>query len=104
MVDSEEVKCEAPNIWKRIGQDKWVLMYDIYGLRPPNFGFRETSDFKHFTDLGRFNEGPMKATNFESPKHGTVIHLTRKEAENLCRHWGLDMTFAKASTKGEVVK
>ena len=60
--DSEDVKCEAPNVWKRIGEDKWVLMYDIYGLRPPNFGFRETSDFKNFTNLGRFNEGVMKAT------------------------------------------
>ena len=92
-VDSEEVKCEAPNIWKRIGQDKWVLMYDIYGLQPPTFGFRETTDFKHFTDLGRFNQGPMKATNFESPKHGTIIPLTRAEAEKLCQHWALDMAF-----------
>jgi hypothetical protein len=86
-VDAEDVKCEAPNIWKRIGQDKWVLMYDIYGLRPPNFGFRETSDFKHFSDLGRFNEGPMKSTNFNSPKHGAVIHLTQKEADHLAEYW-----------------
>ena len=86
-VDSEEVKCEAPNVWKRIGEDKWVLMYDIYGLRPPTFGFRETSDFKTFTDLGRFNEGKMKATNFESPKHGTIIPLTQQEAEELSNHW-----------------
>ncbi|MBN1854410.1 MAG: hypothetical protein JW829_16890 [Pirellulales bacterium] len=92
-VDSEEVKCEAPNIWKRIGEDKWVLMYDIYGLRPPNFGFRETSDFKTFTDLGRFNEGKMKAANFESPKHGTVIPLTKKEAGLLARHWDFEMKF-----------
>jgi len=91
--DSEEVKCEAPNVWKRIGEEKWVLMYDIYGLRPPRFGFRETSDFKTFTDLGRFNEGRMKATNFESPKHGSVIHLTKEEAAKLCSHWGLEMSF-----------
>lgn len=90
-VDSEEVKCEAPNVWKRIGEEKWVLMYDIYGLRPPNFGFRETTDFKTFTDLGRFNEGKMKATNFESPKHGTVIQLSKEEAGKLSRHWNFDM-------------
>lgn len=93
--DSEDVKCEAPNIWKRIGENKWVLMYDIYGLRPANFGFRETTDFINFTDLGRFNEGVMKATNFEIPKHGTVIPLTKKEAENLCKFWRLEMTFDK---------
>ncbi|SHE75503.1 hypothetical protein SAMN05444362_102108 [Dysgonomonas macrotermitis] len=94
-VDSEELKVEAPNVWKRIGEDKWVLMYDIYGLRPPNFGFEETSDFKTFTNIGRFNEGVMKATNFEMPKHGAVVHLTKKEAESLCKHWGLEMSFNK---------
>lgn len=93
--DSEAVKCEAPNIWKRIGEDKWVLMYDIYGLKPANFGFRETSDFKTFTDLGRFNEGVMKATNFQIPKHGAVIQLTKKEAEKLAKYWQLEMTFDK---------
>lgn len=91
--DSEDVKCEAPNVWKRIGEDKWVLMYDIYGLRPANFGFRETTDFINFTNLGRFNEGPMKATNFKIPKHGSVIHLTKDEAENLSETWGLNMSF-----------
>ncbi len=95
--DSEDVKCEAPNIWKRIGENKWVLMYDIYGLRPANFGFRETSDFINFTDLGRFNEGVMKATNFEIPKHGTVIPLTKNEAEKLCKYWEFKMTFDKLS-------
>ncbi len=91
--DSEEVKCEAPNVWKRIGEEKWVLMYDIYGLRPANFGFRETTDFKNFTDIGRFNEGLMKATNFQIPKHGTIIHLTKTEAENLAKHWELEIAF-----------
>lgn len=94
-VDSEEVKVEAPNVWKRIGEKKWVLMYDIYGIKPPNFGFEETTDFKTFTSIGRFNDGPMKATNFSMPKHGAVVHLAKQEAERLCKHWGLKMTFSK---------
>ncbi|HLS96771.1 hypothetical protein BC792_10188 [Sphingobacterium allocomposti] len=85
--DPEKAACEAPNIWKRIGEKKWVLMYDIYGISPHNFGFSETEDFKHFTNLGRFNEGVMKTTNFESPKHGAVIHLTEEEATRLAEHW-----------------
>lgn len=93
--DSEEKSSEAPNVWKRIGEDKWVLMYDIYGLKPNNFGFRETTDFKHFTDLGRFNEGVMKATNFEMPKHGAVIQLTKKEAEDLCHYWNCKLNFKR---------
>ena len=32
----------------------------------------------------------MKATNFSSPKHGAVIHLSQKEAENLAGHWNFD--------------
>ncbi len=89
--DPEPQACEAPNMWKRIGSDKWVLMYDIYGIKPHNFGFSETSDFKNYTNLGHFNQGVMKATNFSSPKHGSVIHLTKKEAEKLAKHWGLEL-------------
>ena len=86
-IDTEARGCEAPNTWKRIGENKWVVMYDIYGITPHNFGFVETCDFQTFTPLGRFNEGVMKATNFSSPKHGSVIHLTKKEARKLERYW-----------------
>ena len=91
--DPEPKSCEAPHIWKRIGEDKWVLMYDVYGINPSNFGFSETSDFIHFTNLGHFNEGRMKSVNFTSPKHGAVVHLTKQEAEKLAKHWGLQMSF-----------
>lgn len=91
--DYEPGASEAPNVWKRIGEDKWVLMYDIYSIQPHNFGFVETTDFVHFEHLGHFNEGAMKTTNFSSPKHGAVIHLTRKEAMKLAKHWGTSMKF-----------
>ena len=86
-IDAEPKGCEAPNVWKRIGEKKWVLMYDVYSLNPHNFGFVETTDFKTFVPLGRFNEGVMKATNFQSPKHGSVIHITKDEARRLERYW-----------------
>jgi predicted GH43/DUF377 family glycosyl hydrolase len=92
-VDFERGSCEAPNVWKRNGEDKWVLMYDVFSIRPHNFGFVETTDFKNFTHLGRFNEGVMKTTNFTTPKHGAIISLTKKEADRLAKHWGLDMKF-----------
>lgn len=85
--DFEPKACEAPNVWKRIGEEKWVLMYDVFSVNPHNFGFAETTDFTHFTNLGRFNEGVMKTTNFSSPKHGAVIHLTAEEADRLERYW-----------------
>ena len=88
-IDTENRGCEAPNTWKRIGENKWVVMYDIYGIKPHNFGFVETTDFKTFKPLGRFNEGVMKATNFKSPKHGSVIQITREEADRLVSHWAI---------------
>lgn len=86
-VDFEPGACEAPNVWKRIGEDKWVVMYDVFSINPHNFGFCETSDFVNFKPLGRFNEGVMKAVNFRSPKHGTVIQITKEEADRLEQHW-----------------
>ncbi len=86
-IDFEPQACEAPTVWKRIGEEKWVLMYDIYGINPHNFGFVETTDFVHFKNLGRFNEGVMKTTNFRSPKHGAVIQLTKEEADRLEEYW-----------------
>lgn len=91
--DPEPRACEAPNVWKRIGEDKWVLMYDCYGQNVHNFGFIETSDFVNFKNLGQFNNGVMKTTNYTSPKHGAVIPITKEEAERLTRHWKLDMQF-----------
>ncbi len=85
--DFEPKACEAPTVWKRIGEDKWVLMYDVYSVTPHNFGFIETSDFVNFKNLGRFNEGVMKTTNYSAPKHGAVIHLTAEEADNLENYW-----------------
>lgn len=86
-IDTEPKGCEAPNVWKRIGESKWVVMYDIYSVQPHNFGFVETSDFKTFKPLGRFNEGVMKAANFSSPKHGSVIQITKAEAKRLENYW-----------------
>ncbi|RXG18336.1 hypothetical protein DSM03_1011018 [Leeuwenhoekiella aestuarii] len=92
-IDQEPGSCEAPNVWKRIGEDKWVLMYDIFSINPHNFGFLETTDFKTFKNLGHFNEGVMKTTNFTSPKHGAVIQLSQTEAKALAAHYSMDLKF-----------
>ena len=101
-IDTENGACEAPNVWKRIGQNKWVIMYDIYSVNPHNFGFVETSDFKTFTPLGRFNEGKMKLTNFTSPKHGSVIHITKAEAKRLESYWAEKQRKPKTIRSGEL--
>jgi len=101
-IDTERSGCEAPNVWKRIGEKKWVVMYDIYSIQPNNFGFVETSDFKTFTPLGRFGEGKMKMTNFVSPKHGSVIHITKAEAKRLEQYWESQQKKKKAIRSGEL--
>lgn len=91
-IDFEPRSCEAPNVWKRNGEQKWVLMYDIFSINPHNFGFAETTDFKTFTNLGHFSGGTMKSNGFSaSPKHGAVIQLTKKEAKRLAKHWKVVM-------------
>lgn len=101
-IDTERSGCEAPNVWKRIGENKWVVMYDIYSIRPNNFGFVETTDFKTFTPLGRFGEGKMKMTNFVSPKHGSVIHITKAEAKRLEKYWNEQQKKKKTIRSGEL--
>ena len=77
-------------MWKRTGTNTYVLMYDVFGVNPHNFGFSETTDFKTFKSIGRFNEGVMKTTNFTSPKHGAIIPITVAEARALARQWKCD--------------
>ncbi len=90
-IDPEKVSTEAPNIFKRLGTNTYVLMYDVYGARPNNMGFSETTDFVHYKNLGHFNEGVMKGTNFERPKHGAVTYLTLAELKAIAEHWKVDI-------------
>ncbi len=89
-INPDIIPTEAPNVFRRLGTDTYVLMYDVYGARPSNMGFSETTDFVSFKNIGRFNEGVMKTTNFKSPKHGAVTYLTRSEMKAVVEHWKMD--------------
>ena len=82
-IDAEKGSCEAPTMYKLIGQDKWILMYDIFSIKPHNFGFMETTDFKTFRHLGHFGDGPTRRDGFSEQKHGAVIQITEAEARQL---------------------
>ncbi|WP_240504586.1 glycoside hydrolase family 43 protein [Tsuneonella mangrovi] len=84
-VDPEPKAAEAPNLWHRFGTNTYVLMYDVFGADPHNMGFAETTDFKTFKNIGRFNDpdSPMRATNFSGPKHGAVMPITPAEASEI---------------------
>ncbi|NMB50426.1 MAG: glycoside hydrolase family 43 protein [Bacteroidales bacterium] len=44
------------------------------------------TDFKTFTDIGHFDEGVMKRTNFSNQKHGAVVQITQEEYERLKKY------------------
>jgi hypothetical protein len=90
-IDPNTVATEAPNLFKRLGTGTYVLMYDVYGARPNNMGFSETTDFVTYKDIGRFNEGVMKGSNFNSPKHGAVTYMTLDELKSAVQHWKVDI-------------
>ena len=90
-INPDRENTEAPNLFKRLGTDTWVLMYDVYGARPNNMGFSETKDFVTYNHLGRFNESVMKGTNFERPKHGAVTYMTLDELKVVKEHWKMDI-------------
>lgn len=85
--DFEKGGCEAPHVYKIIGENRWILMYDCYRRNPNNFGFAETTDFKTFRDLGLFDKGKLTRENFSEQKHGAVCWLTEKEARRLEKYW-----------------
>lgn len=90
-IDPNTVATEAPNVFKRLGTDTYVLMYDVYGARPNNMGFSETKDFITYTNIGRFNENQMKTVNFERPKHGAVTYLTADELNAASKYWNVEI-------------
>ena len=90
-INPDKISTEAPNVFRRLGTNTYVLMYDVYGARPSNMGFSETSDFVTYKHIGRFNEGIMKATNFTSPKHGAVTYLTKQELKAIAEHWKMNI-------------
>jgi hypothetical protein len=94
-IDPETVSTEAPNVFKRLGTNTYVLMYDVYGARPNNMGFSETTDFITYRNLGHFNEGVMKTTNFTGPKHGAVTYLTPNELKSVAAHWKVDIELGR---------
>ena len=86
-IDAEPRSCEAPTMFKLIGQDKWMLMYDIFSVNPHNFGFMETTDFKAFKHLGHFGDGPTRRDGFSEQKHGAVVQVKKKELKRLIKNW-----------------
>lgn len=71
---------EGAGTFKLIGQDKYILMYDVY--MKGAYQFTETTDLKNFKVID--HEVKM---DFH-PRHGTVIPITRSELKRITDKWG----------------
>ncbi len=71
---------EGAGTFKLIGQDKYILMYDVY-MRG-SYQFTETTDLENFKVID--NDVKM---DFH-PRHGTIIPITKVELLRLIDKWG----------------
>ena len=71
---------EGAGTFKLIGQDKYILMYDVY--MKGRYQFTETTDLKNFKVI----DNDVKK-NFP-PRHGTIIPITRDELLRITEKWG----------------
>ncbi len=71
---------EGAGVFKLIGQDTYILMYDVY-MRG-KYQFTETTDLTNF----KVTDKEVKM-NFH-PRHGTVIPITRDELLRVTDKWG----------------
>lgn len=89
---------EGAGTFKLIGQDKYILMYDVY--RNGKYQFTESTDLKHFRVIDH------EVTMDFHPRHGTVMAITRPELLRLLARWGkpaglnLDIPVQTATVSG----
>ncbi|HBX46178.1 family 43 glycosylhydrolase [Limibacterium fermenti] len=71
---------EGSGVFKRIGSDKYILMYDVYGKG--KYQFTESYDLENFRVID--HEISM---DFH-PRHGSIIPITQPELDGLLKKWG----------------
>lgn len=70
---------EGAGTFRQIGEDKYILMYDVY--MKGQYHFTESTDLSNF----RLTERPV-SMNFK-PRHGSIIPITQKELDRLLKEW-----------------
>lgn len=71
---------EGSCVFKQIGTDTYIFMYDVYGKG--KYQFTKSTDLTHFSVID--DEVSM---DFH-PRHGTVIPITRAELQHLIKTYG----------------
>lgn len=72
---------EGAGTFKLIGEDKYILMYDVY--TSGRYDFTESTDLEHFKPVAQ------KVTMDFHPRHGSIIAITYDELKRLTAKWGV---------------
>ena len=75
----KDTSVEGSSVFKLNHSDKYVLMYDLYGVG--RYAYQQSSDLFNFTKT------PQYFTKNFHPRHGSIISISRHEARRLQRKW-----------------
>jgi hypothetical protein len=78
-LDQSSVAVEGGCVYKLNNREKYVLMYDLYTTGAYEFTVSDS--------LGNFRLYNSTSRDF-APRHGTIMGITRTEAERLAQKWG----------------
>lgn len=70
---------EGSCVFKLIGEENYILMYDVYK--------HKKYEFAQSVDLETFHPATQEVSMDFKPRHGTVISITAAEAERLTAKW-----------------
>lgn len=87
---------EGSSVFKLNGEEKWVLMYDLYSSG--------RYEYQISTDLVHFTEQPQSFTKDFFPRHGSVISLTEAEMKRLQEKWGYVTTYRFESKGNPIIR
>ncbi len=87
---------EGSCVFKLAGEDKYILMYDVY--RDKEFHFCES------TDLDKFEKIDHHVTLDFKPRHGTAMAITRREMAAVLDKWGKPEGFEFAQESNPIIE
>lgn len=86
---------EGSSVFKLINEEKYFLIYDVYG--------RGEYQFCESVDLDNFKVIDHQISMDFKPRHGSVIPITKKELEALTNEWGVPEGFEMPATVNPVL-
>ncbi|MFO8000424.1 MAG: family 43 glycosylhydrolase [Marinilabilia sp.] len=87
---------EGSGVFKLIGEEKYILMYDVY--MEGRYEFTESDDLENFSVVDE-----DISMDFH-PRHGSVLPITKKELDRLISKWGNAGSLGFSGVESDEVK